>query len=86
MAAFIEQGLSSSDRILCICSDICVNKANGIEGGVGYEKKIMSTEIMADLNRDWVIPVIRNNRGDEKLPNFLYLRFSNLHVKAAASP
>ena len=71
VAAFIEQGLSKSHRILCICSDNYVNKANSIEGGVGYEKKIMTAEIMADLNRDWVIPIIRNNRGDEKVPNFL---------------
>ena len=71
VAIFIEQGLSNSHRILCICSDNYVNKANRIEGGVGYEKKIMTAEIMADLNRDWVIPIIRNNRGDEKVPNFL---------------
>ena len=71
VAAFIEQGLSKSHRILCICSDNYVNKANSIEGGVGYEKKIMTAEIMADLNRDLVIPIIRNNRGDEKVPNFL---------------
>ena len=71
VAVFIEQGLSKSHRILCICSDNYVNKANSMEGGVGYEKKIMTTEIMADLNRDWVIPIIRNNGGDEKVPNFL---------------
>ena len=71
VAAFIEQGLSKSHRILCICSDNYVNKANSIEGGVGYEKKIMTVEIMADLNGDWVIPIIRNNRADEKVPNFL---------------
>ena len=71
VAAFIEQGLSKSHWILCICSDNYVNKANSKEGGVGYEKKIMTAEIMADPNRDWVIPVIRNNRGDERVPNFL---------------
>ena len=71
VAAFIERGLSKSHRILCVCSENYVSKANSIEGGVGYEKKIMTAEIMADLNRDWVIPVIRNNRGDEKIPNFL---------------
>ena len=71
VAAFIEQGLSRSHRILCICSHNYVNKANSMEGGVGYEKKIMTAEIMSDFDRDLVIPVIRNNRGDEKVPNFL---------------
>ena len=81
VAAFIEKGLSKSHRVLCICSENYVQKANGIEGGVGYEKKIMTAEIMADLNRDWVIPVIRNNRGNEKVPVFLkgslYLDFED---------
>ena len=71
VAAFIEKGLSKSQRILCICSENYVNKANNKKGGVGYEKKIMTAEIMADLNRNWVVPIIRNNPGDQKVPTFL---------------
>ena len=71
VAAFIEKGLSKSHRVLCICSENYVRKANRLKGGVGFEKKIMTAEIMVDLNNDWVIPVIRNNPGNEKVPNFL---------------
>ena len=53
------------------CSENYVKKANRLKGGVGFEKKIITAEIMVDLNNDWVIPVIRNNPGNEKVPNFL---------------
>ena len=71
VAAFIERGLSQSNRVLCICSEIYVRKANTKQGGVGYEKKIITAEIMANLNTDWVIPVIRNNPASDLVPTFL---------------
>ena len=71
VAAFIEKGLSKSSRVLCICSDNYVRKANNKEGGVGYEKQIMTVEIMANLTTDWVIPVIRNNINGGLVPTFL---------------
>ena len=71
LAAFMEKGLSSSHRVLCICSQAYVEKANVGKGGVGYEKQIITAELLADLNRDWVIPVLRNNPQTRKLPRFL---------------
>lgn len=70
VAAFIERGLSESNRVLCICSENYVRKANLKVGGVGYEKRIMTAEIMADLDTDWVIPVIRDNAGKDLVPTF----------------
>ena len=67
---FIEQGLSKTSRVLCICSENYANKANNGQGGVGYEKQIMTAEIIDDSGADWVIPVIRNNPGT-LLPIFL---------------
>ena len=74
VAAFIERGLSESNRVVCICSENYVRRANEKRGGVGYEKTIMTAEILRDQNADWVIPVIRNNPGDEVLPVFLGAR------------
>lgn len=71
VAAFIERGLSSSHRVLCVCSQAYVAKANASRAGVGYEKQIITAELLDDLNLDWVIPVIRNNAGTQKLPTFL---------------
>ena len=71
VAAFIERGLSKSNRVLCVCSEIYVRKANTKQGGVGYEKSIMTAEIMANLNTTWVIPVVRNNLARDLIPIFL---------------
>ncbi|WP_239772859.1 toll/interleukin-1 receptor domain-containing protein [Tenacibaculum finnmarkense] len=85
LASFMERGLSKSTRIVCICSDSYVKKANEGKGGAGYEKQIMTAEIINDQNTNWVIPLIKNNKEDKKTPTFLngrmYLNFedSNLY-------
>lgn len=38
---FMEQGLSSSHLVLCICSDKYIEKANANKGGAGYEKNFI---------------------------------------------
>ncbi len=71
IAAFIERGLSESTRVLCICTQKYVQKANSQKGGVGFEKRIITAEVMADQDANWVIPVIRNNAGSDLVPTFL---------------
>jgi hypothetical protein len=71
LPGFMEQGLSASQRVICVCSGSYVHKANGGKGGVGYEKQIMSAEYLEDQNTDWVIPLIKNNETDKKTPTFL---------------
>jgi hypothetical protein len=65
LASFMERGLSKSTRIVCICSDSYVKKANEGKGGAGYEKQIMTAEIINDQNTNWVIPIIKNNKEDK---------------------
>lgn len=85
LATFMERGLSKSTRIVCICSSSYVRKANEGKGGAGYEKQIMTAEIINDQNTNWVIPLIKNNPEDKKTPTFLngrmYINFeeSNLY-------
>ena len=71
IASFMENGLSTAKRVLCVCSEIYVDKANNKNSGVGYEKQIMTAELMDNLNTDWIIPIIRNNGTSIKLPIFL---------------
>ena len=52
LATFMEKGLTSSHRVLCICSQAYVDKANAGSGGVGYEKHIITAELLDDLNQD----------------------------------
>jgi hypothetical protein len=61
IAKFIEQGLSESDRIIMICTENYVEKANVGKGGVEYEKMIMTAELMRDLDSNKIIPMLRNN-------------------------
>ena len=68
---FMEQGLSKSNRVICICSDLYNKKSNSGFSGVGYEKRIICKEITKDSSTSWVIPLIRNNASEEKLPLFL---------------
>lgn len=67
---FMEQGLSSSSLVLCVCSDNYVLKANAVQGGVGYEKSIISADLISGSRKDFVIPIIRNS-VEKKLPYFL---------------
>ena len=81
LASFMEKGLSESQRVLCVCSEIYVQKANKRTSGVGYEKQIMTAELMENLNTDWIIPIIKNNDSSNKVPLFLkgrlYISFEN---------
>lgn len=84
LASFMERGLSKSQRIVSVCSDIYVKKANEGKGGAGYEKQIMTAEFINDQNTNWVIPLIKNNPSTKKTPTFLggrmYISFEEPHL------
>lgn len=68
---FMENGLSESNLVLCICTDNYIEKANANRGGSGYEKKILSADLMKDGTQNYIIPIIRNNTKEKKTPTFL---------------
>lgn len=68
LVRFMEQSVSGSDRVLVISTDNYVSKANGNKGGVGYEKMIVSSELLKDLNTNKFIPVVRKADSNNKLP------------------
>ena len=71
---FMESGLKNSDRVLVICTDTYVSKANAGEGGVGYERMIVTAQLIQNLGTNKFIPVIRQASGEEKTPIFLATR------------
>jgi TIR domain len=73
LARFMESGLTDADRVLAICTEPYVERANRGVGGVGYEKMILTAQIMVDLSQDKVIPVMRANPNGA-LPVFLGTR------------
>ena len=78
---FMERGIVDADRVLVICTDEYVSKANADEGGVGYERMIVNAELVQNLGTDKFIPIIRQASGKEKTPTFLgtrvYADFTN---------
>ena len=78
---FIERGIIDSDRVLVVCTDQYVRKANAAEGGVGYERMIVTAQLVQDLGTNKFIPVIRQASRQEKTPTFLgtrvYIDFRN---------
>ncbi|CAH1538884.1 SEFIR domain-containing protein [Vibrio jasicida] len=77
---FMETQLASSDRIIMICTENYVTKANSGSGGVGYEKMIVTSTLLGGIDSNKVIPIIRQ-QGTRQTPTFLssklYIDFSN---------
>ncbi|HQZ42300.1 MAG TPA: toll/interleukin-1 receptor domain-containing protein [Flavobacteriales bacterium] len=71
LATFMEKGLTTSHRVICICSKRYVEKANGGTGGAGYEKQVLTASLVRDQNTDLVIPIIRANDLEQPVPTFL---------------
>jgi TIR domain len=72
IASFMEGGIKTTDQVLLICTPSYISKANVGSGGVGYEKTILTSEILIDhRRRKRVIPIVRNVSDATKLPAFL---------------
>jgi hypothetical protein len=71
---FMESGLTGADRVLVICTGQYVEKANAGQGGVGYEKMILTAQLMQNVTTDRIIPVIRANSLAQPVPIFLASR------------
>lgn len=67
---FMERNLASADRVLMICTQRYVEKANSGSGGVGYEKMIVTADLLSSIDSKKVIPIIRQD-GTYLVPTFL---------------
>lgn len=78
---FMETHLSNSDLVLMICSEKYVEKANEGKGGVGYEKMIITSNLLTNIDENKIIPIIRQT-STNIVPTFLktklYLNFSKI--------
>ena len=71
LTQFAESGIRTADRVLVICTDSYVRKANDGEDGVGYEPMIVTRKFVEDHGTNKFIPIIRPMLGKEKTPDFL---------------
>lgn len=84
LPAFMEHAVRDTDRVLVICTDNYIQKANSGAGGVGYEKTIVTAEILAgQKNRRKFVPIVRDVKDGPKMPTFFgaayYLDLSHGH-------
>lgn len=81
MSLFMQNGVENADRVLLICSETYVEKADGGSGGVGYERLIVTVEVVRAIDTRKFIPVIRSNTSSKTTPTFvgprLYVDFRN---------
>ena len=77
---FMERAVKAADRVLMICSEPYVRKANDGNGGAGYEAMIVTGELVRNLGTRKFIPLIRQGEGEPVVPDCvgtrLYVNFS----------
>ncbi len=71
---FMEAGLTEAQRVLAVCTEPYVKKANEGRGGVGYEKMILTAQLMQEISTDRIVPIIRANNASPPAPTFLGAR------------
>lgn len=79
LPSFMEN-ISESSRVLVVCTDNYIEKSNKNLGGVGYEKSILTAELLANQDTKKFIPIVRNVTSLTKTPiclsGKLYIDFS----------
>jgi hypothetical protein len=71
LSHFMESGLTDADRVLVVSSADYVRKANSLTGGAGFEKRIITAQMMEDLTSKRVVPVVRGIDVAPLVPTFL---------------
>ena len=76
---FMEKSVTEADRVLMICTDRYVHKADEGSGGVGYEAMVVTGELVKNLGTSKFIPIIRQGSDRHLLPKSVSTRlFVNL--------
>ena len=77
MTFFMESQIRDSDFVILVCTPTYAQKSNIPIGGVGYEKNIISAEMLqsSDL-RPKFIPILRKGNFDNALPTYLGSKYA----------
>src|SRR3990167_891528 len=67
---FVETHLKNSDYVIMVCTENYVKKSNSGIGGVGYEKMIVTADLMKNIDSKKVVPLIKQG-GTQETPTFL---------------
>ena len=71
VVTFMHDGIAKSDRVLLVCTEQSVRKSEGGLGGVGYERLIVTAEMVEAIETKKFIPIVRSNPSLSKTPKHL---------------
>jgi hypothetical protein len=72
LGKYMEGAVADSSHVLVVCTPEYASKANEGIGGVGYEKTIITGEVLAGISsKTKFIPIIRRGSHAESVPIFL---------------
>ena len=80
VVAFMEGSIARSDRVLLVCTEEYVSRADSGSGGVGYERLVVTGELVERIDTKKFVPLVRQSASVKRLPHFLgsrlYIDFS----------
>lgn len=74
LANFMARSVRESDRVLMVCTETYVAKAQQRQGGVGYEQMLVTAQMMREVGTAKFIPIIRQMNYPRQLPDELAAR------------
>ena len=81
VSLFMQRGISEADRVIMVCSSAYVTKSEQGVGGVGYERLIVTAEVVNSIDTVKFIPILRGVGRSKRTPSFLgprvYIDFEN---------
>ncbi|MGE3598353.1 MAG: toll/interleukin-1 receptor domain-containing protein [Dehalococcoidia bacterium] len=88
VVSFMHDGVAKADRVLLVCTEQYVRKSERGLGGVGYERLIVTAEMVEAIETKKFIPIVRANPSTSKTPKHLgprlFIDFSDDATYAAS--
>lgn len=77
IGSFIEKMIDEADFVINVCTPEYAKKSNELDAGVGYEKGVLSAEMLRKSNvKRKCIPIIRQGTSGKSLPRYLAGKFA----------
>ena len=68
---FMDRGITDSTHVIIVCTENYIRKFNTKRGGVAYEMKLISAEVMENTSSGKFIPILRQGTGKTSIPKCL---------------
>ncbi|HZW12388.1 MAG TPA: toll/interleukin-1 receptor domain-containing protein [Noviherbaspirillum sp.] len=71
LPAFMNTNVQNCDRVLVVCTELYVQKAQKQQGGVAYEQLLVTSQMMQNVGTTKFIPIVRQSTHQRVLPPWL---------------